>query len=68
MTRPYTYRLSRIPLAEKIAHIREHQQGFDDLQTGVRDVGEYFEEYSCMHDLYERVCRDLKIEPRQRRG
>lgn len=49
---------------EQIAHVKEHQQEFDELMLEHRDVEEYFAEYSYIDDLYERVCSDLEIEPR----
>lgn len=49
---------------EQINHIKEHQAAFDSLHLGPRGVDGYFHDYGHIEDLYERVCSDLGIEPR----
>lgn len=47
---------------EQLAQLNEHLKEFQEL-TDRDTVEEYFEEYSYIDDLYERVCSDLEIEP-----
>jgi hypothetical protein len=48
----------------QIAHIKANQALFDELRVEKNaDVDAYFQEYSYIDDLYERVCSDLGIEP-----
>ena len=49
----------------QIAHIKEHEAEFYDLMQGdERTVEDYFDEYSYIEDLYERLCSDLNLTPR----
>ncbi len=47
----------------QIKHIEANQDLFNELHGYDRDVREYFQEYSYIDDIYERVCSDLDIEP-----
>lgn len=57
-----------ISRAEQIAHIKEHQQAFNDAYTVPgqnRTVESYFDEYDSREEpVYINVCSDLNIEPR----
>ena len=48
----------------RIDHIKANQARFDELRMEENaDVDAYFQEYSHVPDLYERVCDDMGIEP-----